>query len=419
MAAYSESLGERSSMKILQVAERTYPAMGGVELHTAMISKELVKRGHEVTIVVFNSLDQRDCGFGVTYQKPFLVTRPLKPSLAKTELWNGVRILRFPSKAQLFSYYWSPEMLHWLLEHINEFDIAHTHCFRFSHNDFTIAASLFNKRRVPIVFTCHDATRLNYMGFPVLVMDEIYRRTLGKLLIDLAQKLIALTETNAQEYLRFLYADSRKIKIVPNGIDFEKYQTLPDPSDLREKLGNPEQVILYLGRFIGYKNPDKLILAFKKTAQRYPKSHLLMIGKDYGMFEHCKKLAGQHVTLLENVDEDTKLKALALADLCVVPSSYEGFGIVALEVQASGVPVIATRSGGLKHAVLNGVTGLHIETPTPQEIDRAVSVLLENPELRKKYGDQGKSFMRRFSWSSVAEKLETIYEEALVQSNNK
>jgi len=391
--------------------------VGGVELHTAMISKELVDRGHEVTIVVFNSVDQQDCGFGVTYQKPFLVTKPLKPSLARTESWNGVKILRFSSKAQLFSYYWSPDMLHWLVEHIREFDVAHTHCFRFSNNDFTMIASALNKGRVPVVFTCHDTTRLDYMGFPVLAMDAIYRRTLGRLLVGSASKLIALTKTNAQEYVRYLFADPKKIRIVPNGIDFEKYKKLPDPSDLRESLGNPEQVILYLGRFIGYKNPDKLILAFKKIVQRYPKSHLLMIGKDYGMFDHCKALAGQKITLLQNVDEKTKLKALALADLCVIPSAYEGFGIVALEVQASGVPVIATRSGGLKHAIIDGVTGLHIESATPEEICNAVALLLDNPEVCRKFGHKGKLFSRTFSWPSVAQKLEEIYCEALGQNS--
>ena len=72
-------------MKILQVAERTCPARGGVELHTAKISELLVKKGHHVTLVVFNSLNPQDCGYGVTYQKPYLVMRPKKPVLPREE----------------------------------------------------------------------------------------------------------------------------------------------------------------------------------------------------------------------------------------------------------------------------------------------------------------------------------------------
>jgi len=398
-------------MKILQVAERTHPAHGGVELHTAMISKKLAERGHEVTLTVFNSLDQYDCGFGITYEKPYFITRPRKPSLPETESWNGVRILRFPSEAQLLSYYWSPKMLHWLVNHIHEFDVVHTHCFRFSNNEFVAIASLLRSPKVPIVFTCHDATVLDYMGWRARVLDEVYRRTIGKKLITLASRLIALTETNAREYVRFLFADPRKIRVVPNGIDFERYQNLPDPSDLKEQLGNPEQTILFIGRFLSYKNPDKLILGFRKIAAKYPRSHLIMIGKDYGLVNYCKKLAGKQVTIFENASEELKLKSLAMADLCVIPSSYEGFGIVALEAQAAGVPVIATKSGGLTHCLIDGVTGCHIKSPTPDEISSTISFLLDHPGLRKKMGHEGKQFSKGFSWTLVAEKLEKVYAE--------
>lgn len=398
-------------MKILQIAERTYPAKGGVEVHTSMISKGLSRRGHEVTLVVFNSLDQRDCGFGLTYQRPFIVTRLYKPTLPRTELWNGVRIIRFPSRAQVFSYYWSPEMLHWLIENISRFDIVHTHCFRFSNNEFTAIAARMNNNRIPTIFTCHDVARLDYMGLPALLLDGVYRRTVGKSLVSSFKRLIALTETNAQEYVKYLFADPEKVRVVPNGVDFDRFQQLPDPSDLRKRLGSPKEVILFIGRFLSYKNPDKLIIAYRDILKKYPKSHLLMIGKDYGMFNYCRRLAGQNVTFLEDASEETKLKALALADLCVVPSAYEGFGIVALEAQAAGVPIIATRSGGLRHALINGLTGLHLQSPTSDNIRDATCYLLDHPELREKMKSESKRFSSSFSWESVAEKLEKVYSE--------
>ena len=404
----------------MQVAHRTYPAIGGVELHTAMISKKLVERGHEVTIAVFNSLDQRDCGVGINYAKPYLIKKSIKPKLPKKEIWNGVRILRFQSKAQLFSYYWSPDMLNWLIKNINKFDLVHTHCFRFSNNEFTAIAHFLNKRKVPIIFTCHDACALNYMGTLASALDIVYRRTIGKKIIDMASRHIALTKSNFHEYIKYLYADPEKIRIIPNGIDYEKYDKLPDPSDLKEKIGNPEQVILFIGRFIHYKNPDELILAFKKLAAKYPKSHLLMIGKDYGMFDYCKKLASDldnQITLLENSPEEIKLKALALADICVVPSSYEGFGIVALEAQASGVPVIASKRGGLKDVIIDCVTGLHID-PTSNQISNAIEYLLERPSLRLKMGIEAKMLAKEFSWDNVALKLEEVYQEVLKVPDN-
>jgi glycosyltransferase involved in cell wall biosynthesis len=77
-------------MKILQVSWRGYPAIGGAELHVTRISEELVKKGHQVTLVVFNSRDLRDCGYGITYQMPYLVTTKAKPlPFSSEELRNG------------------------------------------------------------------------------------------------------------------------------------------------------------------------------------------------------------------------------------------------------------------------------------------------------------------------------------------
>jgi glycosyltransferase involved in cell wall biosynthesis len=140
-----------------------------------------------------------------------------------------------------------------------------------------------------------------------------------------------------------------------------------------------------------------------------------MIGKDYGMFDYCIKLASDldnQITLLENSPEETKLKALALATICVVPSSYEGFGIVALEAQASGIPVIASKRGGLKDVIIDRVTGLHID-PTLNQISNAIEYLLGRPSLCRKMGLEGKMFAKDFSWDNVALKLEEVYQEVL------
>jgi len=247
-------------LKILQVAQRTIPAIGGVELATAMISKKLVEMGHEVTLVVLNSLDQRDCGFGITYQKPLLITKPIPPTLPEEENWNGVRILRFPSKVQLFSYYWSPGMLSWLLKNAENFDIMHTHTFRFSNNEFTALAHI--KSKTPFVLTGHDKLNLDYMGFLSLTIDKVYRATVGRLLLKMAERVIAFDKDYAADYRNLWGVPNEKIRIISNGIDYSYYNDLPNGNELREVLGNPEKVILFIGRFIDYKKPDLLVASF-------------------------------------------------------------------------------------------------------------------------------------------------------------
>lgn len=403
-------------MKILQVAERTYPAKGGVELHTAKVSEALVKKGHDVTLVVFNSVDPRDCGYGVAYQKPYLVTRPGKPVLPREEYWNGVRILRFESKLQLFSYYWSPAMLVWLLENAEEFDIMHTHTLRFSNNEFTALAHA--KSKTPFVLTGHDKLKLDYRGLIALALDKVYRTTIGRLLLNMAERVIAFDKDYAEDYRRFYGVPNEKIRIIPNGIDYTYYNQLPNADELKENLGNPENVILYIGRFIDYKKPDLLIASFKLMLEHFPKSRLLMIGKDYGLLPYCRKLAidlglKENVIFMEDAHEEIKLQALSIADVCVIPSDYESFCLVALEAQAAGVPVIASYVGGLKYIVVEGKTGLFLRERTVCEIAEKISFLLHNDRITSEMGSNGRKFARNFSWDLMTDSLLDVYEETL------
>lgn len=403
-------------LKILQVAQRTIPARGGVELATAMISKKLVEMGHEVTLVVLNSLDLRDCGFGITYQKPFLVTKPIEPSLPEEEYWNGVRILRFTSKFQLFSYYWSPGMLRWLLKNAENFDIMHTHCLRFSHNEFTAMAHI--KSKTPFVLTGHDKLNLDYMGFLPLTIDKLYRATVGRLLLKMADRVIAFDKDYAEDYCKYWSVPDDNIRIISNGIDYEYYNDLPDGNGLREDLGNPEKVILFIGRFIDYKKPDLLVASFKLVLERFPRAYLLMIGKDYGLLPYCKKLSidqgiKENVIFIEDAPEEIKLQALSIADVCVIPSDYEACPLVTIEAQASGVPVIASEVGGLKYLLEEGKTGLFLKERTDKEIAEKIIFLLENEAIRDRMSLEAKKYARNYSWESVANKSLEVYKEII------
>lgn len=402
-------------MKILQVAERTHPARGGVELHTAKISEKLVKKGHHVTLVVFNSVDPRDCGYGITYQKPYLVKKPSRPVLPQEEWWNDVRILRFESKIQFFSYYWSPSMLVWLLKNSEEFDIMHTHTLRFSNNEFTALAHI--RSQTPFVLTGHDKLRLDYMGPLALTLDKVYRATIGRLLLNMAERVIAFDKDYAEDYRKLYGVPNEKIRIIPNGIDYTYYNPLPNGDELKENLGNPESVILYIGRFIDYKKPDLLIASFKSVLEHFPKSCLLMIGKDYGLLPYCRKLAidfglKEKVIFMENAREQIRLQALSIADVCVIPSDYESFGLIALEAEASGVPVIASKCGGLKYILEERKTGLFLRERTPNEIAEKIIFLLYDHQLRHRMSVNAKSFAKNFSWDVVTDKLLQVYKEA-------
>jgi D-inositol-3-phosphate glycosyltransferase len=143
-----------------------------------------------------------------------------------------------------------------------------------------------------------------------------------------------------------------------------------------------------------------------------------MIGKDYGLLPYCRKLAidfglKENVIFMEDAHEEIKLQALSIADVCVMPSDYESFGLVALETQAAGVPVIASYVGGLKHIVVEGKTGLFLRERTVGEIAEKISFLLHNDSIRSEMGSNGRKFARNFSWDLVTDRLSDVYEETL------
>jgi len=121
----------------------------------------------------------------------------------------------------------------------------------------------------------------------------------------------------------------------------------------------------------------------------------------------------EKVIFLEDVHEEIKLQALKIADVCIIPSDYESFGIVALEAQAAGVPVIASYVGGLKHIIVEGKSGLFLKERTMHEIAEKISFLLNNDSIRSEMSSSGKKFARNFSWDLVVDRLLDVYKETL------
>ena len=101
------------------------------------------------------------------------------------------------------------------------------------------------------------------------------------------------------------------------------------------------------------------------------------------------------------------------ADVCVVPSYYESFGLVAVEAQASGTPVIATRVGGLQYTVRDGQTGYLVSWRCPEPFAERLEALLANPDLQQRFGRMARTAVERFDWAAVATQIAAIYDELL------
>jgi D-inositol-3-phosphate glycosyltransferase len=219
---------------------------------------------------------------------------------------------------------------------------------------------------------------------------------------------------------RYYGAPAHKIEIIPCGVDLERFRPL-DRAAARSMLGlSGERIILFVGRIEPLKGVDILLRAFAMLEDQ-SSVRLAIVGGDGGKDKEVGKLralarelgVGQRVTFLGSLDHSLLPQVYAAADVCVVPSYYESFGLVALEAMACGRPVIASRVGGLQSTVRDGETGFLIPWHCPEPFAEHLELLLRNERLREQFGRAARQAVERFSWRAISQSLVAVYEDLL------
>ncbi|HYB59522.1 MAG TPA: glycosyltransferase family 4 protein [Candidatus Acidoferrales bacterium] len=400
-------------MRILQVVERFYPRAGGVEFHAFHISRELAKLGHDVTVVTSNSVAQQDVP-GISNKG--LTLRNSLPDLPVFEAdEEGVKIYRFRPSLALYTLYLTPGLIRYLFKHLREYDIVHVH--QYLHAEPSLVAIASKLRKTPFVLTAHDLIS-SYGGFRELAKnfaDGIF----GRVVLRSAAALIALTPINAEQYVQ-LGAPRERIRIIPNGITPEEFANLTTSAKLLRDLANPQHLVLFVGRVVSYKGPQYLVHAIADILDEYPSTKFVFIGQDDGYGAELKRQAVSERVLNQcafmGQVSDEKLKEFyATADVFVLPSSCEAFGIAALESIAAGTPVVLADLGGLSY-ILSEIGGhpIDMQADVSAQIARAVKAVFKN-DTDQQIDSQRQHVLNAFSWKSIAEQLVSVYEEVLAQ----
>lgn len=235
-----------------------------------------------------------------------------------------------------------------------------------------------------------------------------------------ADAIVTASNHERQLLERYYGADPAKMHAVPCGIDLERFRPLPR-SEARARLGLPADtpILLWVGRVERLKGLEILLDAVAGLERS--DAHLLIVGGDERAAPLCAELEAQaralgiadRITFTGAVDHASLPWYYSAADICVVPSFYESFGLVAVEAMACGTPVVASRVGGLTSTVIDGVTGYLIPWRCPEPFSEKLDVLLANPELRANFGRAARASVERFRWSTVARRIAEVYETAL------
>lgn len=242
-------------------------------------------------------------------------------------------------------------------------------------------------------------------------------------------RIVAATMAELTQ-LRFLYrADSSKMVIIPPGVDTSHFYPIP-ADEAKQFIGlKPEnRMVLFVGRIEPLKGIDTLIQAMSCLSLMDAQSpvHLAIIGGDVSvsyeeMSEEMKRLQkmcdelcmGGMVVFLGKRGQDTLPYYYSAAEVLVMPSLYESFGMVALEAMACGTPVIASEVGGLGYLVQNNVTGFTIPDSDPGVLCERISTLLEDHALRQKMGSRATEYASDYAWERIADQMIRLYREVV------
>jgi glycogen(starch) synthase len=213
--------------------------------------------------------------------------------------------------------------------------------------------------------------------------------------------------------------EQSKIRIVPNGVDVEKFKPSEDVAVVKRKFGlGNEPCVLFVGSLIARKGLAFLLEAAKKIVKEIANTKFLIVGDGplknqlTGYLESAN-LSG-NFKFFGNLKEDALSVMYNCADVFVLPSIQEGQGIVLLEAQASGKPVVAFDVGGVNEAVQNGETGLLVKLGSSNGLADALLKLLSDKALMKKMGANGREFVtENFTWDICAQKMLKVYSETL------
>ena len=248
---------------------------------------------------------------------------------------------------------------------------------------------------------------------------EPYEKEMNRCLLEIAPKADVKLCVSKWFHDYLLKNYSITTEIVPNGVDVEKFKPMENPTAVKRQFGlGNEPCVLFVGSLIPRKGLSFLVEAAKKIVKENADTKFLIVGEGPLKNQLTVSLESANLSgnfkFLGNLKEDALLAAYNCADVFVLPSIQEGQGIVLLEAQASGKPVVAFDVGGVNEAVRNKETGLLVKRGSSVELANALLRLLSDKSLREKMGANGRGFVsENFTWDICAQKMLKVYREAL------
>ena len=390
-------------MKILMLTWEYPPRIvGGIARVVHDLSKRLIKDGHEVSVITYKEGNvpyyENDKGVNVYRVDNYMIN--------PNNFIDWIMQLNFNmiSKANE------------LIAKGEKFDVIHAHDWLVAYS----AKTLKNSYDLPLVSTIH-ATEAGRNGG---IHDEVQRyiNDTEWMLTYESSEVIVNSKYMKNELQRLFGLPYEKINVVANGINSTAYSGIEKDYEFRRQYAaDNEKIILFMGRLVYEKGIQHLISAMPKILENYHDAKLIIAGKG-GMTDELKAQVeamglGQKVYFTGYLNSKQVQKMYKCADISVFPSTYEPFGIVALEAMLAGVPVVVSDVGGLNEIVSHGVNGMKSYAGNANSIADSILTLLYDHKLCETVTKNAKLKVKQeFNWQKIAQDTHFTYQKAICET---
>ncbi len=390
-------------MKILMLTWEYPPRIvGGIARVVHDLSKRLIKDGHEVTVVTYKDGDvpyyENDKGVEVYRVENYMIH--------PNNFIDWIMQLNFNMIAKASE----------IIQKKGKFDVIHAHDWLVGN----AAKVLKNSFDIPVVATIHATESGRNSG----IHDETQRYINDtEWLLTYEATEVIVNSNYMKGHVQSLFGlPFDKINVVPNGINLTNFNGVERDYDFRRQYAmDNEKIILYLGRLVYEKGVQHLISAMPKILDNYRDAKLVIAGKG-GMIDDLKAQVeamglSNKVCFAGYLNAKQVQKMYKCADVAVFPSTYEPFGIVALEAMLAGVPAVVSDIGGLNEIVEHRENGMKSYAGNPNSIADSVITLLYDKQLAANIAKKAKAKVKQeYNWTKIAQDTHYAYEKAICKT---
>ncbi len=390
-------------MRILMLTWEYPPRIvGGIARVVNDLSKRLIKDGHEVTVVTYKEGNvpyyELDKGVKVYRVDNFMINA--------TNFIDWIMQLNFNMIAKASE----------IIQKEGKFDVIHAHDWLVAYAAKTLKQSF----DIPLVSTIHATEAGRNSG--IRDSQQKYINDTEWMLTYESTEVIVNSNYMKGELQRLFGLPFEKINVVPNGVNLNLFNDIERDYDFRRRYAmDNEKIILFMGRLVYEKGIQTLIAAMPKVLQYYNDAKLVIAGKG-GMIDELRNQVnylglGSKVYFTGYLGSKDVQKMYKCADVAVFPSTYEPFGIVALEGMLSGTPVVVSDIGGLNEIVEHGVNGMKSYAGNPNSLADSILTLLFDQKLCDTVSKNAKLKVKtEYNWAKIAQDTHLAYQKAICET---